>query len=253
LYYEAVGRGPVVILLHGGNLDCRMWDPQFLPLAHDHRVIRYDLRGSGKSGPDDVPFQHHEDLHALLVALQVSHASLVGLSGGGRIAIDFALVHPDMVDRLVIASPGLSGWQYSRADSAYFPEARRARDRADTAALGLAWLGSAYMRPAMTHPELVPQLREMAAANGKNWMGLLHHGNLERVADPPALHRTAQLRAPTLLIVGTLDVPDIHAIADTLTASVHNIRRVDFEGAGHMVNMEQPQRFTELADAFLRP
>lgn len=253
LFYEAAGRGPVVVLLHGGNLDRRMWDPQFLPLAREHRVIRYDLRGFGKSGPADAPYQAHEDLHALLATLGVRHASLVGLSGGGRIAIDFALAHPEMVDRLVLAAPGLSGWQYSRADTAYFPAARRARDRGDAAALGLAWLGSAYMRPAMEHPELVARLREMAAENGTNWMGVLRHGDLERVAEPPALHRTSTLRAATLLVVGTRDTPDIQAIADTLAATVPGLRRVSLEGAGHMVNLEQPGRFTDLVRDFLRP
>lgn len=194
----------------------------------------------------------HEDRRALLEALGVVRASLVGLSGGGRIAIDFALAHPEMVNRLVLAAPGLSGWQYSTSDTAYFPEARRARDRGDAAGLGLAWLGSAYLLPAMEHPELVWRLREMAADNGGNWMGLLKHGDLERVADPSALHQTAMLRAPTLLVVGTRDVPDIQAIADTLTAHVPGLRRETFVGVGHLVNMEQPERFTTLVLDFLR-
>lgn len=253
LFYEEAGSGPVVVLIHGGNLDRRMWDPQFLPLAEAHRVIRYDERGFGKSGPADTPYQAHEDLRALLDALHVQRASLVGLSGGGRIAIDFALAHPQMVERLVLAAPGLSGWQYARGDTSYFPEARRARDRGDAAALGLAWLGSDYMRPAMEHPELVAHLKEMAAANGTYWMGLLTHRDVERVADPPALRRTEMLRAPTLLVLGTRDTPDIQAIADTLSATVPGLRRVSFEGAGHMVNMEQPLRFTNLVREFLRP
>jgi pimeloyl-ACP methyl ester carboxylesterase len=140
-----------------------------------------------------------------------------------------------------------------RGDTAYFAEARRARDRGDAAGLGLAWLGSAYMRPAMEHPELVAPLREMAAANGTAWLGLLERGDMERVASPPALGRTAELRAPTLLLVGTRDTRDILAIADTLGATVRGLRRVTFAGAGHMVNMEQPQRFTEAVQAFLRP
>lgn len=253
LFYEVAGSGSTVVLLHGGNLDRRMWDAQFLPLARDHRVIRYDLRGYGNSGPANAPFQHHEDLRALLGALGIRRASLIGLSGGGRIAIDFALAYPEMVDKLVLAAPGLSGWQYSNGDTAYFPEARRARDRGDSAGLGRAWLGSAYMRPAMEHPELVSTLRAIAEDNGKNGMGLLRHGDLERVADPPALRRIAKLQPPTLLVVGTRDVPDIEAIADTLSAHVRGLRREDFEGAGHMVNMEQPERFTALARDFLRP
>ena len=253
LSYQEAGSGPAVVLISGGNLDLRMWDPQFLPLAHQHLVIRYDPRGYGKSGPADAPYQSHEHLYGLLRGLRVPRASLVGLSLGGRIAIDFALAHPEMVDRLVLASPGLSGWKFSRTDTAYFPDARRARDRGDAAALGLAWLKSAYMQPAMEHPELVARLREMAAANGKHWLEVLRHGDLERVAEPPALGRTASLGMPTLLVIGTRDVPDIQAIADTLTATMPHLRRVAFEGAGHMVNLEQAGRFTELVREFLRP
>jgi 3-oxoadipate enol-lactonase len=253
LFYEEAGHGSAVILIHGGNLDRRMWDPQFLQLARDHRVIRYDLRGFGKSGDADIPYQAHEDLRALLAALHIDRAALVGLSGGARIAIDFALAHPERVDRLVLAAPGLSGWQFSNGDTLYFPEARRARALGDAAGLGLAWLGSEYMRPAMEHPELVPRLKEIAADNGKNWMGLLARGSLELVAEPPALHRTAMLRAPTPLVVGTRDTRDIQAIADTLAMTVRDLRRVTFEGAGHMLNMEQPSRFTTLVRDFLRP
>jgi pimeloyl-ACP methyl ester carboxylesterase len=254
LYYETAGRGSVVVLLHAGNLDRRVWDLQFQPFARDHFVIRYDLRGYGRSSPADTPYAAHEDLRALLDALGIRRAALVGLSGGGRIAIDFALAHPERVDRLVLASPGLSGWTYADAgDTAYFAEARRARDRGDAAALGIAWLGSEYMRPAMSHPELVGSLRAMAADNGKAWMARLKHGDLEQPAAQPALHRTTALRIPTLLIVGTRDTPDIRAIADTLAASVPGIRRVIFEGSGHLVNMEQSQRFTDLVQTFLRP
>jgi pimeloyl-ACP methyl ester carboxylesterase len=247
--------GSPIVMVHSAIVNRRAWDgvaPRLV--AAGYRVIRYDLRGYGRSGPADAPYAAHEDLGALLDALGIGRASLVGLSGGGRVAIDFALAHPERVNRLVLASTGLSGWQYADAgDTAYFAEARRARDRGDAATLGIAWLGSAYTRPAMEHPELVAPLRAMAAANGKAWMALLKHGDLEQPADPPALHHTTRLRIPTLLIVGTRDTPDIRAIADTLAASVPGIRRVTFEGAGHLVNMEQPQRFTKLVTTFLHP
>jgi pimeloyl-ACP methyl ester carboxylesterase len=252
LFYEVAGRGSTVVLLHGGNLDRRMWDFQFIALAREHRVIRYDLRGFGRSGAADAPYQAHEDLRILLDSLGVPRTSLIGLSGGGRIAIDFALTFPDRVDRLVLAATGLSGWVYRERDTTFFPEARRARDRDDSEGLGLAWLRSAYMRPAMEQPQLAGQLRTIAAENGKYWMGILKHGDLERVLSPPALERTEDLRVPTLLVVGTRDTGDILAIADTLAATVRGLRRVTFDGAGHMVNMEQPQRFTEIVQAFLR-
>lgn len=66
LYYESAGHGDPVVLLHGGNLDSRMWEPQFLALARDHRVIRYDARGYGRSAGADTPYSAHDDLLALL-------------------------------------------------------------------------------------------------------------------------------------------------------------------------------------------
>ncbi|MFI5311497.1 MAG: alpha/beta fold hydrolase [Gemmatimonadales bacterium] len=253
LYYESAGTGPVVVLIHGGNLDSRMWDPQFLAFAREHRVIRYDVRGFGRSGPADAPWQAHEDLYALLGALKVDRTSLVGLSLGGRIAIDFALAHPSMVDRLVLAAPGLSGWKFANRDTSWYGDVRPALDRGDFAGVAEAWLKSDYMRPAMEHPELAPRLRELARANAPYWKGAFQHGDSERVAVPPALHRTGMLRARTLLVVGTRDNSDIMGIADSLSATVPGIRRVMVEGAGHMLNMEQPARFTDLVLVFLRP
>jgi len=254
LFYETAGHGPVVVFLHAGNLDHRQWDPQFLALAQKHRVIRFDARGFGRSGRADTPFRADEDLYALLVALHVSRASLVGSSLGGRVAIDFALAHPEMVDHLVLAAPGLSGWQFSRGDTSWFAEGRVARDRGDSAGIAIAWLKQDFMRPAMERPELAAHLREMAGGNGRFWMDVLRQGRESDLqGDPPALHRTKLIPAPTLLIVGSRDTHDIMAIADTLGASMPHLRRVSFEGAGHMLNLEQADRFTKLVLDFLDP
>ncbi len=147
LFYEIAGAGSVVVLMHGGNLDGRMWDDQFSILAQSHRVLRFDERGFGRSGPADTPYEAQADLYALLTALHIPRASFVGLSLGGRVAIDFALTHPDMVDKLVLASPGLGGWQWAAQDSTWQPKARPILARGDTTAAVLMWLQSDYMRP----------------------------------------------------------------------------------------------------------
>lgn len=254
IFYEAAGSGSVVVLLHSGNLDRRQWDPQFLALAREHRVIRYDARGYGRSGRADSTFRANEDLHALLDVLHLSRVSLIGSSLGGRVAIDFALAQPQMVDRLILAAPGLSGWQFARGDTSWLPEARAARDRSDWAGIALAWLQRDFMRPAMERPELAATLRKIAGDNGAFWQDVIrHNGEADQQGTPPAIHRTRLVTAPTLLIVGTLDTRDIMGIADTLSASMPHLRKVTFEGAGHMVNMEQAERFTMLALEFLRP
>lgn len=93
LYYEMAGKGPAVVLVHGGLVDSRQWDDQMKAFAKHHRVVRYDLRGFGRSGAAPQPFSHIEDLRALMDFLKIERATIVGLSLGGIIAADFALEH----------------------------------------------------------------------------------------------------------------------------------------------------------------
>src|SRR5947208_6867645 len=97
LYYEEMGEGHPLVLIHGGYMDRRMWDDQFAIFAEQYRVIRYDVRGFGKSALPTVPYADRQDLYELLTALGVQSAYLLGLSLGGVIAVDFALEHPTIV------------------------------------------------------------------------------------------------------------------------------------------------------------
>ncbi len=107
LHYEKTGQGDPVILIQGANLPMQMWDEQVRYLSAELQVVRYDVRGFGGSGPrDSVPYQSHGDLRALLDYLGIERAHLVGLSLGGRIAVDFALTYPERVQSLVLADPG---------------------------------------------------------------------------------------------------------------------------------------------------
>ena len=252
LYYESIGSGPVVVLLHGGNLDSRMWDDQVAVLSTHFRVIRYDARGFGRSGSADTAYQAHADLFDLLHQLGVRHASLVGLSLGGRIAIDFTLDHPDMVDKLVLAGPGLSGWHdWSGEDTTWLIAARSAGRAGDSVAIAMAWLTSDYMRPAMEQPGLAKRLRALAADNAAYWMALFRHGDLEREANPAALGRLSAIRAPTLVLVGDRDSPAIRRIVETLASRISSSRVTVIHGAGHMVNMERPAEFNHAVLDFL--
>ena len=107
IYYEVQGKGRTVVLLHGGGTDSKMWDEQFTFLARHFRVIRYDQRGWGRSSKPEKPFHPVDDLYRLLRHLKVKRASLVGLSMGSGVALNFALEYPKMLEKLVLVS--LSG------------------------------------------------------------------------------------------------------------------------------------------------
>jgi len=252
LYYERAGSGPAVVLLHGGNLDGRMWDDQFALLRRKYRVIRYDAKGFGRSTPADHPFAAHDDLAGLLRGLGVERASLVGLSLGGRIAIDFALANPGMVSCLVLAAPRISGGTWAaEADTSWLIRARAAVARGDTQGVATAWLGSPYIRTALEDSTLAPRLRQMVADNAPYWAGLVRHKDLEREASPPAAGRLGELRMPILLLVGGRDTPFIHDVAKAITATAPSVRRVDLPGVGHMINLEAWERFNAELTGFL--
>jgi 3-oxoadipate enol-lactonase len=116
LCWEMAGQGQTVVLLHGFTLDSRMWDDQFLALAQHFQVIRYDLRGFGRSAvPTAAPYAHEADLAGLLDQLGIAQAHLVGLSKGGAVALNFALTYPRRTASLVLIDAVLPGYAWSAA------------------------------------------------------------------------------------------------------------------------------------------
>ena len=251
LRYQQMGRGEPVILIQGANLPMRMWDAQVRVLSSEFQVVRYDVRGFGGSGPrDSVPYQSHSDLRALLDHLGIERAHLVGLSLGGRIAVDFALTYPERVRSLVLADPGLSGymWDTTAAQEWSGPivDAMRKGDFLKAADL---WLKSGFMAPAMENQELAPRLTQLARTNARVYE---EYRDLEVPLSPPALDRLADIRAPTLLLLGERDVPDEHRIVERLHREVPGSESVVFPRVGHVVNLEAPEEFNRVVLAFLR-
>jgi pimeloyl-ACP methyl ester carboxylesterase len=110
--YELRGEGPPVVFVHGAFVDSRMWDRQVEVFAQRYRVLRYDLRGHGRTGPSDRRRYRidtfADDLAELLDALGIGAAAIVGLSLGGMIAQSFAVRHPERVRALVLADTAVS-------------------------------------------------------------------------------------------------------------------------------------------------
>src|SRR4029077_15492530 len=83
LYYETSGDGPALVLIHAGFLDSRMWDHQISPFSKSHKVIRYDVRGFGKSDIARTKYSDYKDLHGIIDHRAVKRVPIVGASNGG--------------------------------------------------------------------------------------------------------------------------------------------------------------------------
>lgn len=251
LYYEMMGEGTTVVLLHGGLLDGRMWDGQFDLLATDYRVIRYDARGHGRSDPIEGDHCHYCDLHALLTALEIDKVVLVGLSLGGRTAIDFTLEYPDMVQALVPVAPGISGWTFTdpvlMANNEHLREAARNGDEPGY----VEWFQRSWTDgPGRASAEVDSAVREKVRLMASETVA--KPGTWGPVVEAGALDRLGEIEVPTLVIVGELDMSDIRGIADAIVDNVAGARQVVVPKVAHMVNMEAPDAFNDLLVGFLR-
>lgn len=140
LYYEVAGEGQTLVLLHDGLLDRRVWDDQFVAFARLYRTIRYGRRGYGKSSAPDRPFSDVSDLHRLLGHLGTNEACLLGMSKGGKVALEFVLEYSRMVAALVLVGPNLGGYRPSEEKQRRVSEILSvARDRGAEAGVE-AWM-----------------------------------------------------------------------------------------------------------------
>jgi len=248
LYYEVAGSGHPLVLIHGITLDTRMWDDQFEIFAQHYQVIRYDMRGFGKSSlPTGEIYFHADDLKALIEHFGIENAYIIGLSMGGMIAIDFALAYPGATDVLILVDSLLGGFQWKEFGTSLASVWSRGREFGVQDAKEV-WLGLDLFRPAMEKPDVAPRLTRMVSDySGWSWV----NEDTVRNPDPPAAQRLKEIKVPTLIIVGERDLPDFHAISDTLQQQIHNARKVVLPGVGHMSNMENPDKFNEIVLNFL--
>jgi 3-oxoadipate enol-lactonase len=257
LWYEESGSGPALVLIHEGVADSTMWDDLVDELARERRVIRYDLPGYGRSPLPPGPFSHIRDLAALLEGLGVDRAAIVGVSVGGRIALDYTLVHPDRVAALVLTAPGLPGWDWSEEMARVDEQEEALVEAGDVeGAAELAvrvWFDGPHRSPA----EVDARLRERALEMNRRayavqipaYTAEQQPGPSEQL-DPLTIERLEEVRAPTLVIVGDADVDDVIERADILARRIPGARKVVLPNVAHIVNLERPVQFQALLDDF---
>lgn len=250
-HYEMAGTGPPVVLIHAGIADSRMWDGQFAPLSQRFTVIRYDMRGYGRTPPTEGQFSHRNDLAALLRHLEIDRAALVGCSLGSRTALDFALEYPDAVDRLVLTSPAISGFHFNGPRPPQAEALDAAEEAGDLALVNelemQIWIDGPYRSPDDVDPGLRAMVAEM------NAIALANEGIGEEMPpDRPAAQRTGEVNAPVLVIHGGVDTPRTLAAADFLADKLPDVQRVVMSGLTHLPNMERPEKFNRLVGDFLR-
>jgi 3-oxoadipate enol-lactonase len=256
LYYEEDGEGPPLVLLHAGVANLRQWDPHVPAFAEHYRVIRYDTRGWGRSESEHVEFSNHGDLEQALDHLEVGTAHLLGTSRSGSITLNFTVTHPERVTSLIAVAGGGVGEPDLAPEDVAVGEAL---EKATEAALEakdwkrLADLETAFWGDGPGQPE--GRLEASIRARMHDWILTTYAAEKEegipQRLDPPADDRLDQLTMPLLVVIGELDEAYTNAACRNLADAVPGARFEVFEGAAHMLNLEQPERFTKLVLDFL--
>jgi 3-oxoadipate enol-lactonase len=244
VYYEVFGAGYPLVLIHDGLAHSAVWDAQVAAFAPHYRVIRYDRRGYGRSDAPTAPYSNVEDLRALLQALAVERAVLVGSSAGGGLVIDYTLAHPEQVEALILSGPVVNGLGYSY----HFLRRAYANFGADMAATIEKWVNDPYF-VAPGNDAARARLRELLIACPQNFDPASGRYTTEPAA--PALAHLGEITVPALLLVGDRDIPDVHAHVGAIEAGIRGARRVVIPNAGHLSYLEQPQAFDHEVEDFL--
>lgn len=250
---EADGFGIPVVFLHSGVTDRRMWAEQMAELAAEgYHVVSYDRRGYGQTETQNVPFSHLIDLEAVLDQLSIHAAIFVGSSMGGALAIDFAIEHPERTIALALIGTAISG-----GEDAEVPEEAADLEDAYEYAIDRGNFDSA--NKILAHLWLDGPLSEAGRVSGpvrELFLAMdaiqLNHPKLTQEEEPePAIDAVGNIIAPTLLVVGELDFPDIVDRHEDLSEEIENAFAIVLEDTAHFPSLERPDLFNPILLEFL--
>jgi 3-oxoadipate enol-lactonase len=254
LHREVAGEGPPVVLVHAGICDSRMWDPQWETFPRAHRVVRYDLRGFGRSPLGPGRYSPPAELIALLDELALGPATLVGVSMGGGVSLQVAVARPELVSALVLVGSGVRGHDWSDFVTQAWAEEEAALERGDLDAAVEVNLRTWVDGPHRSPDEVDPDVRRKVGEMQRLALELYLEGGADAQEEALVLNigdRLGEISVPTLVLVGELDVPDIHRVADRLEREIPGARRATIEGTAHVPSMERPDEFDRLVLGFL--
>jgi pimeloyl-ACP methyl ester carboxylesterase len=224
-----------------------MWRDTVPALVGEFTVLTYDQRGFGDSTLPSGPATYTDDLRALLDHVGWEHTAVVGVSMGGRAALELALLHPERLTELVLVGAGLPDWDWS-------PQMERA-DEEETAAIDAGdferaialnvgfWVGSASAGVRELSAEMQRRAFEIPVPDPEP--------TAPAPLDPPASERLGEIAVPTLVVVGEKDVDDFKQIAGVLVENIPGARKVAMPNTAHLPPLEHPEEFNRILLDFL--
>jgi pimeloyl-ACP methyl ester carboxylesterase len=256
LHHEVTGDGPVVVLLHPGFADSRIWEPQWRSWSDRFRLVRFDFPGYGRSPIGEMPLRPAHDVLALFGQLGIEQAMLVGASFGGGVALELAVARPELVSALVLvgaatpeaeeAAPEVAEY-VTRLETAFEDEGV---DAAVETAMRM-WVDGPERSPGQVDPDVRAAIAAMQRDAFVN-MDAVPEEEWSQEQLVTGLHeRLGEISVPTLVVVGELDQPFIRAEADVFASRIAGALLEVMAGTAHAPSIERPEQFDALVLPFL--
>lgn len=258
-YYEQTGQGPALVLIHGAFADARIWDPQWEYFSTKYRVLRYDLRGHGRTGASNLAHYtmatYADDLCALLDALDFRSPILCGLSWGGSIVQAFAIRNPQRPKAIILASAAVS------IDLTLL-------DKLLCYVLFPRWMMSLTIRTMSVEKFTRFSFRLARLTRGKHWLSrdenaqayleqcMLRMESSEYLKIWNAMYRfhsvpLNKITCPTLILNGEFEPKNTFRHTKEILRRVPQAISRVVPCASHAMNLDQPETFNKFVDAFL--
>ncbi len=249
--YDDKGIGDLpIIFVHGFPIDKQMWLPQMQVLSRSKRTIAYDIRGYGKSEAGvEMPSigLYADDLINFMDALEIEKAIVCGLSMGGNILINAAVLCPDRFAALILCDTQCI------ADS---PEIKDSRNKMLTKIIAgkktefaEEFLNKMFCKESLDHKQdVVDRVRKVILATSS----VSITGTLGALANRPEMcSHLDKISIPTLVICGEYDTVTPLGQSELIFKNIENAKMHVLKRAGHLSNLEQPEEFNQLILQFI--
>ena len=242
------GNGPWVTFVHALATNATLWDDEAKSFTPEFRVLQIDLRGHGRSESKtkvETLGDFGSDIVAVWDALGIDKSHVVGLSVGGMIGFGLALDHPDRLIKLVAAD--------CRSDAPEMFVQNWINRRAVLAEKGMSGVADMTLatwfakKTQAEKRDVIDRARAMIMSTSDEG----YIGASKAIEKIDYKRRLGEIRVPTLLVVGAEDGPHPAEMRE-MAKLMPGVDLVEIEDAGHLANMEQPERFDDIVLSFLR-
>lgn len=249
--YFIKGKGETIVFIHAGGLDKNMWQNQLDHFGKTYQVIAYDVRGHGASISKNEELLEIEDMKEVLKKEGISRFSLLGCSLGAILALDYALAFPEEVEKLILVSPGLIGFQ--ETDPEFLSQISRYAGAIQQGKTDLMLEELKKMNAIGKENRILSaEIDDYVTACLQQYIQTNSHLRAPKIKEIKPLTKLGQLPMETLILFGELDHDYIKANAQKLNEQIANTTMIEVENAGHLVNLEAPDVFNKQLASFLK-